>query len=237
MGITVSITVSKDTYLRNPLDTELGRNIIKHSIALISEKGFHCFNFKQLACRMKSTEASVYRYFENKHMLLVYLTSWYWEYLDYLIKINIRNVDSPYKKLRILIRTIVNGATDVKSVDCVDIKMLHKIIVEHSTKVTHMKKVVDCQKEGLFTNYKNLNNSISEVILECDKEFKYPTALASNILKMALDHTYYAEHFCTLTEITNCMVTKKNQLEEMLVYFVERLLKVEKPSLVSQQSA
>jgi len=224
MARSITISVSSDTYLRNPLDTELGRNIISHGIDLMSETGFQCFNFKQLASSMKSTEASVYRYFENKHMLLVYLTSWYWEYLDYLIMLNTRNVDDSKKRLRIAIKTIVDGANDDKQVDYINIKRLHKIIVEQSSKVTHSKKLLNCNKPNLFVNFEHLNDNLSKMILSCDPEFKYPSALATNLLKMAIDHTYYAEHLCTVTEITNCMDTKKNQLEEMLLYFVNKLL-------------
>lgn len=220
----ISIAVSPETYLRNPLQTELGRNIIKHGIDLLSEKGFQCFNFKHLACEMKSTEASVYRYFENKQMLLVYLTSWYWEYMDYLIMLNSRNIEDPKKRLKIAIRTIVNVASQEHPVDYIDLKKLHRIVVEQSTKVTHSKKLMNCNKSSLFSNFENLNNNLSEMITSCDPEFKYPSAMATNLLKMATDHTYYAEHICSVTEITNCRNTKYEQIEEMLVYFINRLL-------------
>jgi hypothetical protein len=69
MGKRLSISVNPNTYLRNPEETELGRKIIKHGIELMSETGYQCFNFKSLAQHMNSTEASMYRYFENKYML------------------------------------------------------------------------------------------------------------------------------------------------------------------------
>ena len=226
MGINISISVNPNTYLRNPVETELGRNIIKHGIELMSETGFQCFNFKHLAQKMQSTEASVYRYFENKHMLLVYLTSWYWEYLDFQIMLNTRNIDDPIRKLKLAVKTIVNGMSDSDSIDYVDLKLLHKLIVEQSPKVIHTKKVNECEEAGLFSNYKRLNQNISSILLECDPDFKYPAALSTNILKMAINHTYYAEHICSLTEITNCMETKKDQIENMIYYFLERLLRI-----------
>ena len=87
MAIGIKITLNKKLYLRDPQDSSLGKRIIKHSILLIDEIGFESFNFKKLAIQMESTEASVYRYFENKHMLLIYLVSWYWEWVSYLIDI------------------------------------------------------------------------------------------------------------------------------------------------------
>ena len=69
MTIGIQITLNERLYLRDPQATDLGKKIIKHSILLIDEIGFEAFTFKKLASRMSSTEASVYRYFENKHML------------------------------------------------------------------------------------------------------------------------------------------------------------------------
>ena len=35
------------------------------------------FTFRKLAQKINTTEASVYRYFENKHRLLIYILAWY----------------------------------------------------------------------------------------------------------------------------------------------------------------
>ena len=80
MAIGIKISLNDRLYIRDPQGTTLGQKIIKHSILLIDKIGFEAFNFKKLANYMSSTEASVYRYFENKHLLLIYLVSWYWEW-------------------------------------------------------------------------------------------------------------------------------------------------------------
>ncbi len=227
MSRRLSISINPNTYLRNPEETELGRKIICHGIELMSETGYQCFNFKNLAQAMKSTEASVYRYFENKHMLLMYLTSWYWDYLDLQIMLNTKNIDDPIRKLDIMVGTIVQGIDDEYSEEYMDLKKLHIIVMEQSTKITHTKKVSECEKAGLFSNYKTLSENISQIILECDPDFKYPSALSNNILKMTLDHKYYAEHICSLTEISNCVETSELQIKEMIMYFLKRLLKIE----------
>ena len=61
--------LSEKLFLRDPQETELGRNIIRLSIKMMDEIGFEEFTFKKLAVKIKSTEASVYRYFDNKHKL------------------------------------------------------------------------------------------------------------------------------------------------------------------------
>ena len=84
MEYQLSFSVNKNIYLRDPEGTELGKEIVKHSIELIYKLGFEQFTFKKLALEIGSTEATVYRYFENKHRLLLYILNWYWCYMEYL---------------------------------------------------------------------------------------------------------------------------------------------------------
>ena len=79
----IKFKLNDSLFCKDPQDTDLGRKIIKHGILLIDELGFEAFTFKKLAKGIQSTEASVYRYFENKHLLLLYLTSLYWEWVSY----------------------------------------------------------------------------------------------------------------------------------------------------------
>lgn len=223
MSILISVKVNKNVYLRDPLQTELGRNILKFGIILMEEIGFEAFNFKKLAKRMTSTEASIYRYFENKHYLLVYIASWYWDYLDYLLTINTRNLDDPKEKLKIAIETLVDAASADNNVEYIDQEKLHKLIVEESTKVYHIKNVDEENKVGLFKNYKNLSNTLASYINEINPEFRYPHAFATSMLEMMINHTYYAEHLPSLTEIQDNQ-TNNDELKEMLYYFSDRLL-------------
>ena len=72
----LAIKLQHELFLRDPQETELGKKIIEQGILLIDKLGFEEFTFKKLASKIGSTEASVYRYFENKHRLLMYLTAW-----------------------------------------------------------------------------------------------------------------------------------------------------------------
>jgi hypothetical protein len=99
MAITIQMKLNEKLYIRDPQDTKLGRKIIQYSILLIDEIGFEDFTFKKLAHKISSTEASVYRYFENKHLLLVYLLCWYWEWMKFRIEFNTMNLEDPKKKI------------------------------------------------------------------------------------------------------------------------------------------
>ena len=226
MAIGIKISLNSDLYLRDPQDTSLGKNIIRHSILLIDEIGFEAFNFKKLASFMGSTEASVYRYFENKHKLLLYLVSWYWEWVSYLIDVNTLNIESPERRLRIILKIMVNATKDNPSIDYVNESVLHRIMVDEGAKAYHTKLVDKENKIGLFINYKQLSQKVADVILEIKPNFKYPHALASNLFEMANNHIYFAQHLPKLTDVK----VKKgdfSEIEEMLDFFAFSLLKAE----------
>ena len=224
MPIGIKISLNEKLYLRDPQETTLGKKIIQQGILLIDEIGFEAFNFKKLAIAMGSTEASVYRYFENKHLLLIYLVSWYWEWVNFLIDINIMNIDDPKKKLKRIIETLVDASKDNPSIDYVNESVLHRLIVAEGTKAYHTKQVDKENTDGFFINYKKLSEKVAEVISEINPKFPYPHALASNLFEMANNHIYFALHLPRLTDVK---VKEDNfdEVEEMLEYFAFTLLK------------
>ncbi len=223
MAISIKISLNDKLYLRDPQGTALGQKIIKESIVLIDEIGFESFNFKKVAKAMTSTEASVYRYFENKHYLLIYLVSWYWEWVNYLIDIHVMNIPDPKKRLKIIIQTFVYASKDNPSIDYVNESILHRIIIAEGTKAYHTKEVDKENTEGFFLNYKKLNAKVAAVITEINPDFPYPHTLASNLFEMANNHIYFALHLPKLTDVT---VKEDNfdEVEKMLEFFAFTLI-------------
>ncbi len=107
----IHIEVSADLYSKNPDSSELGRSIVSNSIKLIHEIGYEDFTFKKLGALISSPESSIYRYFDNKKNLLIYLTSWYWTWTEYRIVMATTNIDSAttrlHKSLEILTKPVL----------------------------------------------------------------------------------------------------------------------------------
>lgn len=223
MAIGIKISLNEGLFLRDPQETELGRKIIKHGTLLIDEIGLESFNFKKLAIRMCSTEASVYRYFENKHMLLLYLVSWYWEWVGFLIDMNTRNISDPRHRLRIIIETVVSASKENPSVEYVNESILHRIIISEGSKAYHIKNVDEENKEGFFLNYKKLSEKVANTIIDINPKFPYPHTLASNLFEMANNHIYFAQHLPRLTDV-NVKEDDFSEVEQMLKYFAFTLL-------------
>lgn len=223
MSIEIKIALNNGLYLKEPQNSKLGRNIIKHSILLIDELGFESFTFKKLAKKINSTEASIYRYFENKHLLLLFLVNWYWEWVSYLIGINATNIDDPKKKLQIIIHSFVTASRENEAVTFVNESKLHNIVNSEGMKAYHTKAVDEENSRGFFKSYIDLAVEVSNVISDINSNFKYPFSLATNLFEMSINHIYFAKHLPKLTDIS----FEKNEVDEvenMLNYFVDKLL-------------
>ena len=223
MSIEIKISLNEGLYIREPQDSKLGRKIIQYSIEYIDEFGFECFTFKKLAQRINSTEASIYRYFENKHMLLLFLVNWYWEWANYLIRYNTMNVKDPKERLQIIIHSFVSASIENPGVPYVNESKLHSIVISEGNKAYHTKEVDKENEKGFFKSYKNLATSVSEVISEINPSFEYPFTLATNLFEMSNNHIYFAKHLPKLTDVS-IKGNDMKEVEKMLNYFIDKLL-------------
>lgn len=199
MGI-IQIKINENIFLKDPDSTELGRNIITESIKLMDEIGFEAFTFKKLANHIKSTEASVYRYFENKHMLLLYLVSWYWNWLEYQMMLRTTNVDDPKERLKRLLALFSESVQMDPNFSHIDETALQGIVIRESSKAYQHKAVDAENSQGLFESYKRITESVVSIIKEINPNYAYPRALVSTIIESAHHQMYFAEHLPRLTE-------------------------------------
>ncbi len=224
MAVSIQIEVNENLYLRNPQESKLGKKIIQYSILLIDEIGIEQFTFKKLAERIQSTEASIYRYFENKHLLLVYLLSWYWEWMKFRIDFNTMNLSDPREKLKIVIKTIVDTIRLSKPAEFIDRDSLHKIVLREGPKAYHIKEVDEENKKGFFLTYKALAGKIAKIILEANPTFPYPKSLASTLLEMSNNHIYFAQHLPSLTDVKFEDGQLEQDVESLMVFFALKLI-------------
>jgi AcrR family transcriptional regulator len=197
----IVINVSDKIYIRDPEMTELGRKIITHSIHLIDELGFEEFTFKKLAKRVDSTEASVYRYFENKHNLLVYIASWYWSWLEYQIDYETHNMTDKKEKLRLALHTLIGAMLKENQMPYMNEGALHRIIVREVPKAYHTKHVDEENKDGFYRSYKALCKKLGSIMHEYAPKYEYAHALSSTVLEAIHHQVYFAQHLPSLTEI------------------------------------
>lgn len=188
-------------YIRDPEQSEIGKNIVKSSVKLINKLGFEVFTFKKLAEEISSTEASVYRYFENKHRLLNYIVSWYWHWLDYQVVFNTNNLQDAGEKIKQVNAILTwqlygHHATD----DYFDLEDLHQLVIAEASKVYLTKHVSEDNEQQLFKPYKQLCARISEIFKEYNPDYPYCKSLASTIIEMAHFQDFFMSNLPSLTD-------------------------------------
>lgn len=210
--------MNEHLYLKDPTSSDLGQKILRGSISLISSLGFEKFTFKKLAVEIDTTEASIYRYFESKHKILLYLINWYWSCMWFRIHMGTQNITNAEVRLKncIHILTAIPNPTNELVLD--NELELKQIVINESSKALLTKNVDDENKNGAFAEYKKVVEFVSAIILEINPSYSFPNMLISTMIEGSNQQRFFAAHLPRLTNIN-----QKDDLVES--FFTDTLLK------------
>lgn len=208
------IKVNKNIYLKDPDSSEIGRKIISNSISLIDEIGFDAFTFKKLGDKIGSPESTIYRYFENKYLVLHYLISWYWSWIEYRLAFATANISSPEQKLTVALNILTENIEEDTAFSYIEEPSLYRVVVAESTKSYFKKNVENENKKGLFSVYKRVVQRVAELVLLINPVFKYPHMLISTVIEGSHQQKHFAKHLPALTD------TSKNSNNISEFYFL-----------------
>jgi len=198
-NLQIQIQINQELYSKNPDSSNLGRKIISNSIEMINNMGFESFTFKKLGQKIGSPESSIYRYFSNKHILLMYLTSWYWTWTEYQIVFACSNISEPRDRLIRSIEILTRPVLEDNTITYVNEVLLSEVIYSESIKAYHTTNVDEENKRGCFKAYKSVVQRVSEIVTEIEPSFAYPHMLISTVIEGAHHQKYFAEHLPALT--------------------------------------
>jgi hypothetical protein len=219
MELDIRIKMNEKLFLRNPEESVLGKKMVKHGLILINKLGFEEFTFKKLAIEISTTEASIYRYFENKHRLLVYLINWYWSYLEYKVIFNINNITDTEIKLKTIIKLLVEEPSNKPlNTDFISENEAYKLVMWEGSKTYLTRNVSKDNKDRLFKPYKDLCERISSIIKEHNPKYKFPHSMASTMLEIAHSQKFFMQNLPALTDFS------KDQDDKKIILFLESLL-------------
>ena len=203
MEFQVKFDINEKIFLRNPESSEVGKLMVKKSIDLIYDLGFEHFTFKKLAIEISSTEATIYRYFENKHRLLLYILNWYWSYMEFLVTFKLENVTDKKDRLKIIVNLLTHEFAESSNQFDYNKKLLNEIVIAESSKVYLVKEVAEINKNEVFKPYKDLCGKIAEVISEYNPKYKYPRSLSTTLIETSHIQQYFSVNLPKLTDISS----------------------------------
>lgn len=210
----LKISVPEKLFVKDPESSDLGKRIIQHGIELIDEIGFDGFTFKKLGSKINSNESSIYRYFESKHKLLLYLTSWYWAWLEYQLVFSTHNIADAELKLKKGIEVVTKTIEEDGTFIHIDKVMLNRIVINEYSKSYLTKEVDDENKEGYFIIYKRLVSRIKDMIFAINPDYAFASSLASTVVEGALHQHFLRVHFKSITDC-NDLVTPTRFFESL----------------------
>ncbi|WP_138434850.1 TetR/AcrR family transcriptional regulator [Winogradskyella algicola] len=196
----IKIAVPDKIFIKDPESSDLGKRIIEHGILLIDEIGFDNFTFKKLGNKIGSNESSIYRYFESKHKLLLYLTSWYWAWIEYQMVFATHNVPDHNDQLSKAIEVVTREIKEDVTYTHINEIVLNRIIINEYSKSYLTKEVDSENKEGYFVAYKRVVTRLSEIISNVNSDYEFPSSLASTVVEGALHQHFLKEHFRSITD-------------------------------------
>ncbi|HRJ29934.1 MAG TPA: TetR/AcrR family transcriptional regulator [Cyclobacteriaceae bacterium] len=201
MSWQIQILLNEKLFVRDPTLSEVGRKIVNQGAIMMDKLGLEDFTFKKLATKLKTNESSIYRYFENKHRLLIYLVDWYWRWLEYLVIIHTNNITDPFKKIDIILNILMlkvegelSGGVELEK------QVLHQLVIKEGSKSYLTSHVTEDNKHQFFKPYKDLCARIADVFLEINPKYKYSRSLTSTVLEMAHYQFFFMKNLPRLTD-------------------------------------
>lgn len=222
MEVNISFSVNPQLFKKNPEESAIGREILSNSIELIYELGIENFTFKKLAVKIKHTEATIYRYFENKQMLLLYIVNWYWHYLDFLIDYRIQNLKDPKEKIQEVISILSKNLSESKLTSIYNLAHIFQIVIREGNKVYLHTEVHEINKIQLYKPYKDLCTKISFLFQAYNPHYLYAHSLASTLVETSHLQIYFADNLPRLTDIN--ADNKNNYIQQFLSQLVFKTL-------------
>lgn len=214
------ISVSDGLYLKDPESSDLGKKIIGNGILLIDKIGFEKFTFRKLGDEIQSNESSIYRYFENKHYFLLYITSWFWSWKEFQLLLAINNVEAPLDRLDKALAVLTLPVEEDVRFKHINEVALNNIIINESSK-TYLTKTVDEENDqGYFTDFKRLVTRVSKMISDVNPDYEFPYSLATTIINGSLNQHFVSKHFPSITDCKNGIVPSafyKNMIAQLLI--------------------
>jgi AcrR family transcriptional regulator len=194
----IRIGVHEKIFIKDPESTELGKRIVQKGVELIEAVGLEQFNFKKLATALGVSESSIYRYFENKYMFLLYISAWYWTWMETFLVFATSHLHASEEKIFKVVQILCQEDWSTVHSPQFSVGRMRRILVAESSKAFLRKEIDAMNAEGIFSGFKQLTGRISELFIQVKPKYPYPDMLASMLIEAIFHQQFLLAHFPSL---------------------------------------
>lgn len=213
--------VNSGLYKKDPLSSKVGRKILNATPELVLQLGIDQFTFKKLAVEINITEGAVYRYFENKHRLLLYLLSWYWKWLEHCLVLELTNMTDNDAKLNKCLTRVIEGPP-FKESDFFNLHTLRDVIIEESVKAYFGKEVYKQEKKPFYSGFLDFVTRFAETVKENNPGYPHPKILSVMIIESIIQQQYYERHLPELTDLSGDLKTQTSFFKNVIIKTIQK---------------
>lgn len=216
-----TVQLDKTLFVKDPSTSEVGKEIVRKSVKLLAKEGIENFNFKKLSQAIASTETTIYRYFTNKHQLVMYLSSWYWVKLESRIVFATANIPDPKEQLQKTIKELCFRIPKSAESNQLDEQLLQELVFNDSWKAFDSNLPTACNPKSYYVAYEDLCDRIAVILHACDKSYKTPKALASALIDTSHRQMFFQKHLSHISDIGKTNKSIENLLLSMVDHFIK----------------
>lgn len=180
-------------YVKNPQNSELGRDLISSAAEMIGSSGIEAFTLLKLARKVGCTEATVYRYFGSKQQLLYYLMNLYWGYVAFSVDYHSQKHKSARKQLREAIEVISNPHIE-EFTDSALAASLKSVAIQEGIRIHLTPALSEDLKKGHLAHYVQLISLFETLIREAHPDYEYSRSLAGTLIDASLQQLFHHMH-------------------------------------------
>jgi AcrR family transcriptional regulator len=216
----IELQIPNCLFQKNPRETEIGNKLVETATHLIAQLGLEQFTIKKLALETGCTEATVYRYFENKHQLMLYIMNIFWGWQEYLLVFSTQNIHNESEKMKRAIALLANpdfGFLPYR-------KFANSVLlaaINEGVKIHIIRNLKDEIENGSMAAYRNLAQRIAGLIKSFDKTYAYPHALAMQLMDAAIHQQFCHRYLRGVSEAA----LNKEHIENFLIGLLPKRLK------------
>jgi len=130
----------------------------------------------------------------------VYLTSWYWSWIEYQLVFETHNISDATEKLKRAIEIVSRTIKEDSNYSHINEIILNRIIINENSKSFLTKEVDNENKEGYFFAYKRIVYRLRDMISLANPKYKFTSSLASTIIEGSLHQHFLKDHFQSITD-------------------------------------